>query len=355
MNGAPVMLARFDLCRRARRRSCFLSKGAAVAQGIAVAISGSLTPSLVLALLLPGAGVAGPATNGQPVRFAFSRSMFSGLNENDARAAVKAYSEILGAERGIPVDSKPLVFDQVEEIAQAIRDARVDIVSLPSTEFLSLSPELFADRFILSLVNGRVSDDYLLLVRADSPAKEIGDLRGKRLTLLNSPKSYLIPPWIEVLLARQKLGTSARFFGGITPNPKPTRVVLPVFFGQADACVVNREGYSVMCELNPQVEKQLRVLATSPPLLPNITCFRATLAGHTRSNVIAAGVRVSLHPAGKQLMNLFQSDGTVEAGPECLDGARALMTEYRNVMGDAGNGAPNISAVRQDPSEGGKP
>ena len=48
-----------------------------------------------------------------------------------------------------------------------------------------------------------------------------------------------------------------------------------MFFRQADACIITRHGFDVMGELNPQVKRQLRVLAASKPMVANVVLFPA--------------------------------------------------------------------------------
>ena len=69
--------------------------------------------------------------------------------------------------------------------------------------------------------------------------------------------------WLDIALFNDGCRPVAEFCR-VEQNKKLTKVVLPVFFRQNDACVVTRRGFKTMSELNPQVGQQLRVLASSP-------------------------------------------------------------------------------------------
>ena len=61
--------------------------------------------------------------------------------------------------------------------------------------------------------------------------------------------------WLSTILEEGHCGSSDQFFGSVTTDTKVSRVVLPVFLGQADACLTSKAGFDTMCELNPQVAK----------------------------------------------------------------------------------------------------
>ena len=101
-----------------------------------------------------------------------------------------------------------------------------------------------------------------------------------------SSRASLAPVWSETILAREGLGSASGFYGQITTASKISQAVLPVFFRQLDACVVTRSGFETMVELNPQVGRQLKVLASSPPVVPVVFCFRASYDSPIRAKVL---------------------------------------------------------------------
>jgi hypothetical protein len=61
---------------------------------------------------------------------------------------------------------------------------------------------------------------------------------------------------------RSGLEPSADFAGLLSQNSKLAKAVPPVFFRQCPACVVTRNGFQTVCELNPQAGRQLKVIAS---------------------------------------------------------------------------------------------
>jgi phosphonate transport system substrate-binding protein len=173
----------------------------------------------------------------------------------------------------------------------------------------------------------------VLLVHRDSGIQRLGDLKGKTLNLLQHARACLGSAWLDTLLARENLDPAADFFGKIVPVLKTGKAVLPVFFHQVDACLVTRNGYETMIELNPQTGQHLKALATSPPFVPVIFSFRADYNAPVNNQIVGELSRWHLNPAGRQILTLFQTDSLEEHPISCLDSSLELLAEYRKLSG----------------------
>ena len=86
--------------------------------------------------------------------------------------------------------------------------------------------------------------------------------------------------------------------------------------------MVTRRGFETLAELNPQVGKDLRVLATSPEVVATVFCFRADYDSPVMDKLIAGLRELHLSAAGRQVLTVFQSDRLEEVPPSALDSAR---------------------------------
>lgn len=291
----------------------------------------AVAATAALAAHAAGPNAAAPAAAGEafpPFRFSFSTSLFKHLNENDAKAALKAYSQALLKEKGVEVSPEPMLLDGAAAIGEALRNRQVEIASLLTLEFLALEPALQPAHVIISMIQGQTCEEYLILVRRDGPAKAVADLKGRHLMLYDDARASLAPAWLEVLAQQaHEAGGATEFFGRIEPADKLSRIVLPVFFGQADACLATRRGFDTMMELNPQLGKSLVAVAVSPKLIPAVACFRPDYEPDKYRKVRDLLLDVRHYPAGKQLLNLFAADSLVEAPISCLDSTRELLQQ----------------------------
>ena len=128
------------------------------------------------------------------------------------------------------------------------------------------------------------------------------------------------------------LGPLTTAFANVTAVGKPSRLVLPVFFGQADACVVTQRSFEVMKELNPQLGRQLSVIARSVPVVPSFLCFRAGVSPQLRERYVNVARKMQTTVSGLQLLTIFQSDSLAVLPPESLESARALLAQRAHLM-----------------------
>lgn len=273
----------------------------------------------------------GPAAERTEIRFAYSKAMFIEVNENDAKAAVKVYARALGEQNGVYVNSMPELLAGTNAIAEAIKLKEADLFVLTTEEFLILENQGLEGPLLLASIKDAVTEDYLLLAREDSTLRKLEDLENRSLLVASDPRASLAILWLDLLCRQHGLGPATQVLAKVTSAAKTTQVVLPVFFGKTDACIVTRTGWEVMCELNPQLKKQLRVIAASPPLIPALTCFRRGFADNVKQRILKAVELSATQPAYSQLMALFKTDGLASQPLSSLESTRALVTTYRRL------------------------
>jgi phosphonate transport system substrate-binding protein len=132
----------------------------------------------------------------------------------------------------------------------------------------------------------------------------------------------LAPAWVAGLMGLPNTESV-----GMTRIDSPSRTVLPVFFRQADASVVTSDVFEISCELNPQLKKDLQVLAISPEVVPAGFFFRTGYASDARDKLEAAMLSLHETPAGQQVLTMFQGDGMVKQPISCLESSRQLWEE----------------------------
>lgn len=285
-------------------------------------------PILAVAIGLLPLFAAAPANESFLTRFGYFRDLSRNINDNDLHNALRAYGAAIAHNSEIPTNPDNQIFDTYAQLETALRQASVDMISAPATAVLKLPPELLEPPFIISGNPSQKGVQYILLTRSDSGLASPADLAGRRLNLIDDVHSGLALPWLEILFDQAHLDPPASTLQALRSCPKASLAALPVFFHQVDACVISRASFDTLCELNPQLGRQLRVIASSPRLFPLITAFRRGLDPARRDAVTDAMLHLSDTPAGQQVLLLFQVDSLAFCDDADLASTRELIAAH---------------------------
>ncbi|NCB75146.1 MAG: hypothetical protein EOM51_10450 [Clostridia bacterium] len=289
----------------------------------------------VTALIVGGRSevFANPAD--RPFQLAMTSSVFTNVNENDIRAALKVWVRTLAEKHGIQADPNPKVYRTVEDLMQFARTTPIDALGITTPEYVIASKEMAFDLFGTGATGGRIEVVYLLLVNQDSGIQRLDQLAGRSMNVLLNPRLSMAEIWLDTLLLEAKLKRTSDFLKKVTKENKVSQVVLPVFFGAVDACLVTQDSFEVMCDLNPQLKKKLRILSSSPPLVPAGFAFLRDSASPYRQQVIEVLATLQESPAGKQILELTQSETIKVHSISCLDKSLELLKKHRRLLGNS--------------------
>ena len=285
---------------------------------------------------LPQALAAADA--GAPVRLAISETAIGDVNLNDARAAMLVWIKRMTVDLNVVIEFNPKVFDTTEQILDRTRRGQLDAIALNIVEYRQIADLLDPSQIVIA-AGAAGLEQYLILAKQNGGVRQLGDMKGRRLSMLKTPRMCVAPAWLSTILDEGHYGPAEQFFGSVTTDAKFSRVVLPVFFGQAEACLTSKRGFDTMCELNPQVAEDLRVLASSPPLAVMFYAFRKNYQSAQRTKLIGALSSVRESPAGRQMATLFQFDELTVRDASCLASALAILEAAERIRRRRGAGS----------------
>lgn len=287
---------------------------------------------MVIFTLVADVAAADPSASG--FRVGFSATMFTEVNENDAKAAVKAWGQTVAKERNIPTNPDAQIFKNAPEIVAALRDSLVDAVGISIVEFAAVRAEVKCSPVFVTYNSGSPTEQYVLLVHRDNKVASLADLRARSVAIHRSPRTSLAPLWLEVLLSQNKLPPLARLGSKVSLPDRLTKTVLPVFFRQCDACVVTRRSFELMAELNPQVGKQLKVIAYSEDFVPAVFVFREAYSPRFKAELLVGLRELHQSPSGQQVLTIFQSERLSDAPEAGLTRAFQLIAAHAQLLRD---------------------
>lgn len=295
----------------------------------------------IVAWSAAGQNVLSPAPPSS-VRLGLSSDVWTGFNPNDANAAIRAWAQTILKQQGTLVGVENQIFRDVDQLASAVREGKIDGASILSETFLALDPKLRPGYVFLVTKQSTPFEQYVALVHRASGLANAHDLRGRKILLHHGPRMSLAPQWLETILASPLEGLPEGATKGVVRMESASRSVLGVFFRQSDACVVTTNAFALACELNPQLRRDLRVVAMSPAIVPTVFMFCPGYTGEVRDKLESAIVTLHTTPAGQQVLAVFQCDRMERYPVACLESTRQMLTEYHQLKRNNGTGAPRL-------------
>jgi len=252
------------------------------------------------------------------------RNTISDVDINDASAAIKVWGQKIEERLKLGVTFDFMLFNDINDLIKYPQKDNLGFVVLNTIDYLKNKSKLQV--YPASTPPDCV--EYLLLVKKDK-YKNLADLKGKKLGLAISNNNPIPGMWIDVLLGKKKLDRKEKFFGSLKEFNKESQLILSVFFEQNDVCVASSSAFKTMCELNPQVERNLIILAVSP-------CYTIGLACMTQNSrkfnyidkLIDATGDMDSFPEGKQILTLMKTLRVRRFKRDDLKTVEDLLKEY---------------------------
>ena len=234
------------------------------------------------------------------------------------------------------------IYEDTRQFGAAIKHGTMHLAVMDAWQFLDL--ELYPEirPFFVPAINGQVGRRYVVLARRGSGIRTIADLRGRAVVRLESINNNVCRRWLETLLPNDHPDATGDFFAALESATKPTAAVLPVFFGQKAACIVDEGSFNLMKELNPQVGRDLEVVVASALFVDIIICLgeRGWPSPGAKADTVKTLSDLGADPFGRQVLSLFRISGQVAFKDEQLATVRALrrtaeeLQEARHAGGD---------------------
>lgn len=281
-------------------------------------------------VVVPHAQGPSPRT---PLHVAFTSEMFADVNINDAKAAIGVWADTIASAQRLGIHASTEVFDDLDSLGRAMDDGRAHLVAMSVTQYRRLNRPRFGGIMIAGR-RGRFPEEFLLLVKRQAP-RDLASLKGRRLVTVSGISHDIGLAWLDLALLDAGLGSASSHFAAVTSVPRPARAVLPVFFGQQDACLISRYGYELMAELNPQLERDLTAVLVSPPLAHAVLLLDTRFAPAIRADLVRALVSLHETPRGQQVMSMFGLERIAEGAEADLSASLSLLARLDRARTEA--------------------
>lgn len=254
------------------------------------------------------------------LRFGILETAFHGVAPSSAKASLE---NVLNRNTANHFDAKVITFPNHESFSTAVRTQNIDMFLLPSLDYLSL--EKYATPVLGTIHYGDSPlTKLVVLTRKDNPIRFLAELKGAEVILQKGVDYDLLKFWLEHITRRTGASNAEMFFGPMSESFRTSEVVLPVFFGRAEACVIAMENWIAMADLNPQIAEQLQVVEESDELIGTVIAFHSEFQAAGMNDFVNHLTNFHKTKDGQHLLTLAKTKQLVTYQPEWINGVRAL-------------------------------
>jgi phosphonate transport system substrate-binding protein len=295
---------------------------------------------LLVAAAAFGAGPAAPGSGDSLpgiARFGILNTLH-GVNMNDARAALELNINRQSTTGILNVAPELEIIQDAATAADLIRQKHLHGLNLTGIDYILLREMAAAEPlYVASALAASPVESYIVLTQKEIDWTKLSILAQRRLMVERYDQWDIGRIWLETELNQMQLSKSGTFFTAIQAADKPTRLVLPVFFGQAEACLVTESTYQTMVELNPQLGRKLRVLSRSPGVIKSLVCVADNLDPRLVAAMNKKLQDMHMSEDGRQLLMILRLKRFFPFRTEDLEATERILNRYRTLNAEFAN------------------
>jgi ABC-type phosphate/phosphonate transport system substrate-binding protein len=280
------------------------------------------TPALVGLLLL---GSLHSEENAPELRMGATRTLFRGGDAAAAEAALQLISSMVFTQTGVHVQCTPVSDSQ--SLAKEMDAGNCSLGLMPGVEFAWLTKHNAALQPMLLPCNEKIALKAFLVIRKDSPAQSLADLKNKRLSFpqLSFNHSYL---FLDKAI-RQAGHDPVKFFSACDVTANPDVALEAVVEGNADAAVVDEVALEVYKDRKPGRAKRMRTLMESSKFPCAVLVCKPEMAKTEAVRKVQQGLATAHErTAGKQMLSLMRLSNFAPITPEYQQLLKDVLKEF---------------------------
>jgi len=275
-----------------------------------------ITKMIILLVIIANIGIAQPNKNkieekSRPYRFIFSVNLFHNQKIEDAKASTTILMNKIKRDKNIKEDFEIIVCNTEKEILDEIK-TDFDFLLVTAVEMAAIKITGRAKPMLINQTENSTGFVYYLITNKDQAINNIKELKKSNLSILARSPNQVPSLWLDKILRDNKLSNKESFFTEISYDYKATNVVLSVFFKKITASIVSKASFDLLCELNPKILNQIKVIEKSEPLLFGVVFFDSNSKDKEREKLVYdTSLSLDKDAYGKQLLNMFNVDRIV--------------------------------------------
>lgn len=213
------------------------------------------------------------------------------------------------------------------EINELVRTGQADIAFVCGGAFVEGEREGYMELLAVPQMDGQITYQAYVLVRADSPFRSLDDLRGRTFAFTD-PLSNSGHLYIQYYLA-ERGDTPEAFFEHTIYTFSHDNSIHAVAQGLVDGATVDSLVYASILRTEPALGEQLRIIEQSPPMgIPPVVVHPA-LDADLKAALQQALLSMHTEPQGLRALQTLQVERFLTPDPAAYDDIRRMAREVR--------------------------
>lgn len=272
--------------------------------------------------------------HGKTYTIGYMKNIFYNVDVNDVQAALKVWVDetlkLYDVAKNYRFVNK--FYEDFDALNRGMNNDNIAVLSISTYDYLNYSNKIDLEPLLVPEIDGEVGVEYYLLVKKDYHYNGLKDLRGKNIGLISTPVFIASSLWIDVLLSKNNLPSKTKFFNKIETAQKESQLILNVFFGNLDACIVTKSSFKVMKELNPQIGQKLECLYNSPLYIAGFICCPKSIKNkEVRDGFYDSLIKLHKLTVGRQIFTLVKIGKLVPAKNEHFNSFINLLKDHKKI------------------------
>ncbi|MBL8067393.1 MAG: phosphonate ABC transporter substrate-binding protein [Armatimonadetes bacterium] len=245
--------------------------------------------ALGLAFLFGCSAPSGSASNGTSAKNGGSPGVLHiALSPSEDSEKMAVGFEPIRAQlaKDLEMDVKVDRVTDYSSVIEAQRAGKVDVAWYGPLSMILANQEAGAEPILIGQEEGKSTTYFsMIIVPANSPAKELKDLKGKKIALVDpgSTSGNLVP---RMAVLKATNATAEEFFGNVAYAGSHDAALLSLVNGNVDACAIQDITFNAKCASKEIDESKFRVLWKSDPIPQSPIAVRKDLDPQLKEKIV---------------------------------------------------------------------
>ncbi|MCG8028590.1 MAG: phosphate/phosphite/phosphonate ABC transporter substrate-binding protein [Candidatus Thiodiazotropha taylori] len=226
--------------------------------------------------------------------------------------------------------SEIIVYDDKNKLKSDLANNRIDAIFINTIDFLEMQNLIDMHR-LYSLVYGeRAEQTVLLLVRESDSIDSISGLHGKEISI--PAGHFLGRTYLDVLLMESDYPTIDQYFTTVHETIDTNSAIVDLFFNKTDAALVSDIAFELASELNPRVRTNLKPLAESQAMIPQIIGLNKNISEKNKARIDGIMSKTHENKRIKHLLSLFRANKFIKLNQSEIRSTQQLIDRYNQLL-----------------------